>query len=115
MEEWKTISVNSNYFISNYGRVKNAKGQIIKPFINHKGYLKISLYNKQLHKSEKFRINRLVAIAFIPNPENLPVVNHIDEDKQNNFVNNLEWCSVKYNNIYSINRRKQKQILMGVQ
>ena len=64
-----------------------------------RGYLFVHLTNgKGKLKNEK--IHRLVAKAFIPNPDNLPEVNHIDENKYNNCVDNLEWCSVKYNRNY---------------
>ena len=58
-----------------------------------------------------FRINRLVALAFIPNPNNYPTVNHKDENPSNNYFENLEWCTNKYNVNYGtgINRRSQKQ------
>ena len=68
--------------------------------INKFGYCVVNLYIK--HKPKQFRVNRLVAEAFIPNPDNLPQVNHKDGDKLNNNVENLEWCTAKYNTDHAI-------------
>lgn len=114
LEVWKDIQgYEGVYQVSNLGRVRSLdrrvshpkggkrfnKGQIIKPGINLQGYLfvQLSIGSKICTK----RVNRLVAEAFIPNPENLPVVNHKDKNRVNNSVDNLEWCTVKYNNRYS--------------
>ena len=63
------------------------------------GYLSVQLFDEN-GKSKRFLIHRLVAAAFVPNPENLPQVNHIDENPLNNAVSNLEWCTAKYNMNY---------------
>lgn len=76
------------YEVSTWGRVRSERG-ILAPYENHKGYLKVGLSKEG--KNHKFRVNRLVAQTFIPNPENLPEVNHIDGNKKNNSVTNLEW------------------------
>ena len=84
------------YEISNKGRVYSKKNRIIlKDLESNCGYYRVRLYwnNKSAYKS----IHRLVAIAFIPNPNGLAVVNHIDGNKHNNHVDNLEWCDVSYN------------------
>lgn len=60
------------------------------------GYYRVSLQTKN-HQRKSYRVNRLVALSFLPNPMNHPVVNHIDHDVQNNSVDNLEWCSISYN------------------
>lgn len=101
-EIWKNIpEYNGLYQVSNMGRVKslNYKGtgkeKILKPATNKEGYLRVGLCKDG--KRKRFRIHRLVAIHFIPNPNNLPEVNHIDENKTNNCVENLEWCDRVYN------------------
>lgn len=92
MEKWKDIDgFEGKYQISSWGRVRNRDGLILKPYMNNKGYLKISL--QQGRRAIKKRVHRLVAIAFIPNPENLPQVNHKDGNKTNNSFTNLEWIS----------------------
>lgn len=66
-------------------------------------------------KSTHFTLHRLLAVHFIPNPNNLPFVNHIDENKLNNSINNLEWCTQAYNTNYGegIKRRVQSRLLSG--
>lgn len=95
-EIWRKID--DRYSVSNLGRVKsNYRGteRILKPTTIKNGYLRVSLYRGGVMKSVS--IHRLVAKAFIPNPYNLPQVNHKDENKENNCVDNLEWCTAKYN------------------
>lgn len=79
------------------GRVKNKHGRILKPEIR-KGYYSVSLCSH--NKKKNIRIHRLVAEAFIPNPDNLSQVNHKDENKLNNEASNLEWCDNTYNSQY---------------
>ena len=102
MEIWKDCKgYEGLYQVSNLGRIWSIKGQrYLKGCEDKDGYLRINLKAKN-GKAKTERVHRLVAIAFIPNPLGLPVVNHKDENKQNNAVDNLEWCSVRYNNIYS--------------
>ena len=85
------------------GRIHKRKSQLIKSCVNSVGYLQVSLQVEK--KQQNFTVHRLVAIAFIPNPENLPVVNHKDCDKLNNSISHLEWCTNMYNN-QSINTNK---------
>ena len=83
--------------MSDLGRVKNKHGRILKPEIR-RGYYSVDLMKNG--KRYKFRVHRLVAEAFVPNPDNLPMVNHKDEDRLNNIASNLEWCDNTYNSQY---------------
>ena len=76
----------------------------IKNQIERKGYERVHLYKDK--KGKYFKIHRLVAMAFIPNPDNLPQVNHRDENKTNNRVDNLEWCTQEYNLNYGTATRR---------
>ena len=93
IEEWKYVKGYTGlYSVSNYGNVQSHRtGKILKPAINHKGYLIVQL-SLSGHKRNK-RIHRLVAEVFIPNPDSLPEVDHIDNDMQNNRVDNLRWVT----------------------
>lgn len=100
------------YQVSNLGRVKalgngksnNSKEKILKPYKSKNGYLKVNLHKES--EIKHFLIHRLVAIHFLPNPNNYPCVNHKDENKENNCVDNLEWCDVHYNNTYNERHKK---------
>lgn len=99
MEEFRDID--EYYAVSNYGRIKSLRNnKILKLHEDSKGkgYKYISLNYNGVKKS--FQVHRLVAKAFIPNPNNLPCVNHKDENPSNNYVENLEWCSYSYNLSY---------------
>ena len=100
MEEiWKPIKdYEGLYWVSNQGQVKNKHNRILKPEIRN-GYYSVNLCKNG--KMTHFRIHRLVAITFIPNPKNYPMVNHKDENKLNNEASNLEWCTNVYNTHYS--------------
>lgn len=110
-EIWKPIKgYEGLYEVSNLGRVKSLRRNSILKAVLHNGYLIVSLRNNGI--TQQCRVHRLVAEAFILNPYNLPCVNHKDEIKTNNKVDNLEWCSVKYNTNYGtgIQRRAEKQL-----
>lgn len=96
---WKKIDGYERYSISDTGRVRNDEtGRILTATENHRGYLEVMLSPGRKHK----RVNRLVAEAFIRNPENKPQVNHKDGDKRNNEVNNLEWATESENERHKI-------------
>lgn len=93
-EVWKNIKNYPNYQVSNLGNVKSLKNnKLLK--LSLEEYKKCSLYCNGKRKT--FRVHRLVAQAFIPNPNSYEIVNHIDGNKYNNTVNNLEWCDLSYN------------------
>jgi hypothetical protein len=99
-EEWREIIINNNkvedYFVSSLGRFKNKKGIVMKEYKpHHSGYIYLRV------NIQKYALHRLVAQTFIPNLENKPFVNHIDGNKINNSVSNLEWCSCSENNLHN--------------
>lgn len=129
-EEWKDIEGYEGYYqVSNLGRVRSVdreiyktgdkeetiivhyKGKVLSQGHRHKGYLCVVLAKNSKLKS--FAVHRLVAQAFIPNPYNLPQINHKDEDKTNNCVENLEWCDCRYNINYGSWREKQSKSHKG--
>ena len=94
------------YKISTFGRVKSLyTNKILKP-VNKNGYMFVTLVED--NKKYSRAIHRLVAKAFIANPNRYPMINHKDENKANNIVTNLEWCDAKYNSNYGtgIERRE---------
>ena len=103
-EIFKVIKENENYAISNYGRIKSLKRNKILTNKTTGNYNHIILFKD--NKKKNYLIHRLVAEAFIPNIENLPQINHKDENKRNNCVDNLEWCSSSYNINYGNRKRK---------
>ena len=107
-EIWKDIpQFEGLYQVSNLGNIKSFRKStkygcqeefILKNSVSNNGYCQVTLYTGQLRR--KFLVHRLVAKAFVSNPNNLPQINHIDENPLNNRADNLEWCTAKYNNNY---------------
>lgn len=119
-EEWKDIEgYEGLYQISNKGRVKSLgnggpskyRGKVIikKQRLNNMGYYYVGLWRNSIVKH--YMVHKLVGTHFIPNPDNLPCINHKDENPKNNCVDNLEWCTYKYNSNYGtcIKRRSEKK------
>lgn len=129
MDDWKNIVINgkevTTYMINTKGDVKSldryivvknryggtnkrfAKGKIIQHSKNNRGYHIVHIY---VHgKSKSFLVSRLVAQTFIPNPNNYPEVDHIDENKNNNCVDNLRWCTRQFNNTRGIQSREGRE------
>ena len=125
MEEWKIIEDFPNYMVSNMGRVKSLRKKIIyqtnnrwgkckcekiyeekilKNYLSKRGYYVVNL--SQNSKSTQFKIHKLVATAFIPNPENKPQIDHINTDRTDNRVENLRWVSNKENMNNPITKQK---------
>lgn len=105
VEEWKDIKgYEGIYKISDLGKVVRIKGSQEHPMKiwNNGRYMEIRL--SKGGKSTHFTLHRLLAVHFIPNPDNLPFVNHIDENKLNNSINNPEWCTQVYNTDYGEGR-----------
>ena len=113
MEIWKDVKgYEGLYQVSNLGRVKSFRKStkygmpeeiILKPSMINSGYHVVSLYSPN-KKKKKFQVHRLVAESFLSNKDNLPCVNHKDENKTNNCSSNLEWCTYQYNNNYGTAR-----------
>ena len=101
IEEFRDIpGYEGVYEVSNLGRVKNVEtGRILKPGKDRGGYLLVDLSKNGIRKT--VRVHRLVALSFLSNPNNLPEINHRDENRTNNTVDNLEWCTRDYNINYS--------------
>ena len=103
-EVWKDIhGYEGLYQASTYGRVRSlpratTSGRVLKPKVEKIGYLRLSLSKD--NSIETKLVHRLISLTFIPNPNNFPQVNHLDEDKTNNRVENLEWCTAQYNSNY---------------
>lgn len=109
-EIWKSIpDYEGLYEVSNYGRVRSVYRykRILKPMISNSGYERVDLFKNKNRK--QFSVHRLVALTFIDNPEGKKIVNHKDENKLNNHINNLEWVTNKENCQYgtAIERRTE--------
>ena len=128
-EEWRTIKeTNGRYSVSNLGNVKrNEHCTIVSPTSTHTNSLKMFYKERKLNPylnkdgyyvvrlqledrvNRTVSVHRLVAEAFIPNPNNYPQINHIDENKVNNNTNNLEWYTAKYNANHGTRKEKLRK------
>ena len=108
-EEWKDIKgYEGKYQVSNLGRVYSFyKKDCLKPGKNTWGYLYVSLSKEG--KAKPYTVHKLVALHFIPNPNNYKEINHKDENKENNCASNLEWCNKKYNNNYGTRNKRMAE------
>ena len=106
-EVWRDCKgYEGKYQVSNQGRVWSVKNQkYLKLGIDKDGYCGVVLYAKN-GKAKDEKVHRLVALAFLPNPDKLPQVNHKDENPSNNCVDNLEWCTNKYNVNYGTRNKR---------
>lgn len=117
-EEWRDIQGYPNYQVSNLGRVKSLERKvdfgvgyrtvsekILKQYIQNNGYVWVGLHKN--NKQKRMLIHRLVAMAFLPNPNNYKEVNHRDENPKNNNVDNLEWCTREYNENYGTKKQRR--------
>ena len=119
-EIWKDIDgYEGLYEVSNLGRIKSLRDKngnrekILKTIKDKDGYLKINLWKED--KMKTFRVHRLVATAFISNPNNLPTVNHIDENKENNVADNLEWMNLSQQQRHgTCQQRRVEKLTNGV-
>ena len=105
---WKIIQYEQNYEVSENGQVRNIETKHVKSLrYSNKGYARVTLYPS----GKTYSIHKLVAETFIPNKDNLPVINHIDGNKRNNSKDNLEWCTPKYNTYHAISIIKTMKIV----
>ena len=125
-EIWKEIKYYPNYMVSNLGRVKSLgrwvykeyrgkrwqREKILKPKIEKSGYQRVGLWKNG--KQKLFQVHRLVAQAFIKNPNNYPQVNHKNEIKDDNRVENLEYCDAKYNVNYGTRNKRVSEKMKGM-
>ena len=126
IEEWKDIKgyegvyqvsnmgnvrTLDHFIIDKSGRVQHIKARILKLHTYPNGYKDVMLQNNGVAK--RHLVHKLVAIAFIPNPNNLPEINHKDESRDNNCANNLEWCTRKYNCNYGSYNAKRSRLAKG--
>ena len=119
MKEWRDIKgYESLYQVSNLGRVKSLgnskskKEKILSLSTRKDGRLQVCLYKNGA--SKMFKVHRLVAEVFIPNPNNLPQINHKDENPKNNTIGNLEWCTAEYNMNYGSRNTRISRANKGI-
>lgn len=108
MTEWKLIDEFPDYEVSTLGEVRNRTTMQVLRQVKSGGYMQVIIEGKY-----RRYVHRLVATAFIPNDDNLPQVNHKDENKTNNNVDNLEWCTPKYNSNCGTQSEKISKAISG--
>ncbi|WP_343342471.1 NUMOD4 domain-containing protein [Terrisporobacter petrolearius] len=110
---WKDIKgYEGLYQVSNFGQVYSLKRKkYIKAYVDKDGYLRVGLSKNG--KQKGYIVHRLVATAYIPNPNNYPMINHRDETRQNNKVSNLEWCTCTYNNNFGTRNERLSKTKKG--
>jgi hypothetical protein len=119
IEIWKDLeNYEGIYKISNHGKIKNTRGNLVKGWITNVNYIKVRLYKNK--KSKDFYMHRLVAYNFLPPKEGKNVINHLDSNPRNNKVSNLQWCTqaenmrhAKINNRMNTDGRKILHIESG--
>ena len=105
VETFVKIEGFEKYEVSNLGKIRNIEsGRLLKPFLNKNGYLMYGLYGYD--KRKRLYLHRIMATAFIDNPEGKPCVNHIDENKTNNDLSNLEWCTARENLVHGTRTKR---------
>lgn len=112
---WKdVVGFEGMYSISEYGNIRSSykSKKILKPKTDKDGYFGVALFKNGKH--HHLRVHRLVAQAFLENPENLPIVNHKDLDVQNNHYSNLEWCTATHNTKHYYENRDSKRVLSSL-
>ena len=111
----KKIKFGDGYFVEDNGAIYSLKSgtlKLLKPLTaGYGGYEKVRLYDGGRNKWKAFLVHRLVAEAFIPNPHGYKIVNHKNENRSDNSVNNLEWCTVRYNNTYGNALKKKSETM----
>lgn len=108
VETFVKIDGFENYEVSNLGKVRNIKsGRILKPQLHRDGYLRYNLWKN--NKQKNLFLHRIIATAFIDNPGKKPYVNHIDENKLNNDLRNLEWCTARENNMHGTRTKRASE------
>lgn len=114
MEQWKEVDgTDGRILVSDQGRVKSLlrDGRILKPTTDNKGYLRIKITLDR--KPISYKVHRMVASAFVPNPNNLPQVNHINGNKTDNSFDNLEWVTNRENAAHAIRTGLWESVLQG--